>query len=81
MSRPSGFWELQIIKPSQAKRISRSPLRAGNTWALSHEPATKEEELGRQIKRLGRDGWELVDVEVLPYGEGTKTVFYFKRPS
>ena len=32
------------------------------------------------LDSLGFNGWELVDVEVLPHGEATKTEFYFKKP-
>ena len=40
-----------------------------------------DDELTRQINRLGGDGWQLVDVENFPAQNGaSKTVYYFKRP-
>lgn len=39
-----------------------------------------QSELGRQILKAGREGWELVSVENFSVnGTTTKTAFYFKR--
>jgi hypothetical protein len=35
----------------------------------------------QQIYRLGREGWELVDVEIVSKdGKTVRTVYFFKRP-
>jgi hypothetical protein len=50
--------------------------------ALTHDAkqGATDQPLGRQINQLGRDGWELVDVEtVTQEGTTVRTVFYFKR--
>ena len=42
---------------------------------------TPENELGRQVLKMGQDGWELVSVENFAEdGTTTMTAFYFKRP-
>lgn len=59
---------------------------AAGRWqhlALTHE--LKQDagtgQIGRQINKLGRDGWQLVAVENFTNaGTTTKTVFYFKKP-
>ena len=51
--------------------------------ALQNDGATVtgDPQLARQIDQLGRDGWELVDVEALTVNGNThQTVFFFKRP-
>ena len=42
---------------------------------------TPDNELGRQILKMGRDGWELVSVEnFIKDGTTTHTAYYFKHP-
>ena len=51
--------------------------------ALTHNvaPGAANDDLGRNITKLGKEGWELVSVEsITESGTTTKTVFYFKRP-
>ena len=43
------------------------------------DPANNQE-LSRRINQLGREGWELVDVEnITKDGTTSKTVYFFKR--
>ena len=57
----------------------------GQHWhhlALQHDltKGIADAELTQQINQLGRDGWELVDVETFTRdGTTQKTVFFFKR--
>ena len=45
-----------------------------------YEPDSPTAEVGRNITKLGREGWELVSVENhTTSGTTTRTVYYFKR--
>jgi hypothetical protein len=62
-----------------------TPPAAKVTWqhlALTHDAKkATDQPLGRQINQLGREGWELVDVEtIIEQGTTAKTVYFFKRP-
>lgn len=54
------------------------------TWqhlAFETEPNLKGPDTARQINRLGRDGWELVDVTpVSQDGSTEKLIYFFKKP-
>lgn len=64
---------------------SRAPADAPAGWqhlAMPHDTAqgVGTPELSRQINQLGRDGWQLVDVEgIVKNGTTVKTVYFFKR--
>ena len=73
---------IQVLAQDQ-REDKMKPSAAG--WQhLSLTSATGEttkSELGKNINKLGREGWELVSVEnIIESGTTTKTVFYFKRP-
>jgi len=63
-----------------------APATHQQSWqhlALQHDGATVtgDPQLARQIDKLGRDGWQLVDVETLTRdGSTQQAVFFFKRP-
>ena len=77
-------WAAAVFAQGQQSHI---PARHGRAqhWqhlALEHslEKGIADAELTRQINQLGREGWELVDVETLTRaGTTEKTVFFFKR--
>ena len=57
------------------------PVTAWQHLALTVDLENDVKSPSGQINRLGRDGWQLVDVEnFVAGGETTKTVYYFKRP-
>lgn len=62
---------------------SDAPPAAQVRWqhlALTHD-ADSTPGPGSEINRLGRDGWELVDVEIISKdGKAVRTVYFFKRP-
>ena len=68
-----------------AQNESRAPADAPASWqhlALPHDThqGVGTPELSRQINQLGRDGWQLVDVEgIVQDGTTVKTVYFFKR--
>ena len=62
------------------------PAKSGSAWqhlALNHDAskAWNDRELAQQINKLGRDGWELVNVlNFSKEGTTTSTIYYFKKP-
>ncbi|MHC4399448.1 MAG: hypothetical protein ACYTG0_07200 [Planctomycetota bacterium] len=71
---------------SAQKAEPDAPADAPTSWqhlALSSDTekgVSGDPELNRRIIQLGREGWELVDVEnVTRDGTTTKTVYFFKR--
>ena len=65
--------------PSQSD--SRAPATQWQFAQMKVASDTPDNELGRQILKMGRDGWELVSVEnFIKDGTTTHTAFFFKRP-
>jgi len=68
-----------------AQNESRAPAATPAGWqhlALPHDThqGVGTPELSRQINQLGRDGWQLVDVEgIVEDGTTVRTVYFFKR--
>ena len=60
----------------------KAPIPKWQHLALTHQldGGAPKGALGRQITKLGKEGWELVSVaNVSKAGTTTKTVFYLKR--
>ncbi len=72
-----------LISRSVAQTDDSKPA-AARSWqhlALMQKNSGPESELGAQINRLGREGWELVCVTpFVEDGTTMRTVYYFKRP-
>ncbi|MCF7974873.1 MAG: DUF4177 domain-containing protein [Phycisphaerae bacterium] len=73
---------MQALAQDQGQDIRQPPATRWQHLALTQTLGeTLESELGRNINRLGREGWELVSVAgITKAGTTTKTVFYFKKP-
>ncbi len=57
------------------------PVAGWQHMAIPHVLDKGYGDLGHQINKAGREGWELVSVaNISNEGTTTETVFYFKRP-
>ena len=66
---------------SSAPSQQEPPKQAWQHLALTQDDDGLGDGLGQQINKLGRDGWELVNVVPLTKdGTTVKTRYYFKRP-
>lgn len=74
-------WNLSAEDNTDREASAESP-----RWqhlALEHNTAKlgNDADLGRQINKLGREGWEMVTVlNFSENGSTGKTMYYFKRP-
>ncbi len=68
---------------TDASANQQKPVASWEHLALSTDAkhGLGDKKVSGQIVQLGRDGWQLVDVEAfITPGEESKTVYYFKRP-
>jgi hypothetical protein len=79
------FCAIAAVKVLAADYGNSGSLRPAAKWqylALTHNvgPGSANDDLGRNITKLGKEAWELVSVEnFTESGTTTKTVFYFKK--
>ena len=74
---------LNLWAQDAAKAEEAAAVKQWQHLALEHDTAEKgnERELGAQINKLGREGWELVTVlNFSKDGSTNNTMYYFKRP-
>ncbi|MHC4116837.1 MAG: hypothetical protein ACYSWO_04950 [Planctomycetota bacterium] len=76
---------IAAVKVLAADYGNSGGLRPAAKWqylALTHNvgPGSANDDLGRNITKLGQEAWELVSVEnFTESGTTTKTVYYFKK--
>jgi hypothetical protein len=73
---------MQVLAKDQSEHIVKPSSTGWQHLALTHTVGdTPERELGQNINKLGRDGWELVSVgNITKSGTTTQTIFYIKKP-
>jgi hypothetical protein len=73
---------MQVFAEGQRKDETKSSAKMWQHLALTNTIGdTPKSELGRNINKLGREGWELISVgNITESGTTTKTIFYFKKP-
>lgn len=79
----AALWAQVPANATAEKPNNRPNLQKWEHLALEHGGASVADspELAQQIKALGNEGWELVDVEaIVDTGTTTKTIYFFKRP-
>lgn len=69
-----------VAAPQQQLEASAESAQRQGWEYMSIQLATWR--VGDEVRRLGRDGWELVDVEAETVGSAASgtVVYYFKRP-
>jgi hypothetical protein len=70
-----------VVNAQAGQAEARKQVQAWEHLALSHDGAGLGGGLGKQIIRLGDEGWQLVTVSNIEVDGTTKrSIYYFKRP-